>query len=406
MQDMTPNHETDILIAGAGPAGLAAACVLGAAGHSVTLVDPAAPVTGEDAPGADLRTTALLQPARVLLETAGTWEGLARHAMPLDVMRIVDAAATPPVIRDFVASDIGLDSFGWNVPNWLLRRELLARVTDMPQVTTRFGHPVAGLLLREAGAYVRLSDGTAITAALVIACDGADSPLRRMAGIGARRIDHDQVALVLAVEHDMPHGNVSTEVHRQGGPFTLVPLPDRDGRHRSAVVWMDEAEAQARRRALPPAALAAEVQDRSAGVLGPLHPVGQVAGWPIRSVLADRLTARRFALAGEAAHAMPPIGAQGLNTSLSDIAQLRDLCAEGDPGDGDRLATYQRRRWPVLATRMAGIGALNAASRTGLAPLQVLRAHGLAVIHDVAPLRRAMMRLGLAGRPGGTETPR
>ncbi|MEL7184176.1 MAG: FAD-dependent monooxygenase, partial [Pseudomonadota bacterium] len=174
--------ETDILVAGAGPAGLAAACVFGAAGHRVTLVDPAAPITGEDDPGADLRTTALLQPARDLLGQAGVWDRLAPHAAELWTMRIIDAAQTPPVSRDFQARDISDAPFGWNFPNWLLRREMLATLNDLSTVTPRFGTGVTGLLCRDTEARVTLSDGTRIAAQLVVACDGKASPLRALAG--------------------------------------------------------------------------------------------------------------------------------------------------------------------------------------------------------------------------------
>ncbi|WP_308443207.1 FAD-dependent monooxygenase [Jannaschia pagri] len=387
--------QTDILISGAGPAGLAAACVFGAEGHRVTLVDPAPPVTGEDAPGADLRTTALLQPARDLLDRAGAWAGLAPHAMPLDVMRITDASQDPPISRDFDASDISDTAFGWNFPNWLLRRELLARVAELPTVTTRFDTAVTGLFTRSSGARVTLSDGSRLRADLVVACDGRDSPLRDLAGIGARTVDYAQTALVFAVRHDHPHENVSTEIHRSGGPFTLVPLPDRDGCHRSAVVWMDDAQAHARRMDLSDAAFEAEVNDRSAQVMGPLTLVSPRAAWPIISRLADRLTAPRLALAAEAAHAMPPIGAQGLNTSLKDIAALRDLVASEGVGTPAMLRAYQRRRWPDIAARMAGIDALNRTSKLDIGAAQAFRARGIAALHDIAPIRRGLMRLGL-----------
>nr|WP_109563764.1 FAD-dependent monooxygenase [Jannaschia seohaensis] len=388
-------HDTDILISGAGPAGLAAACVLGAEGHRVTLVDPAPPITGEDAPGADLRTTALLQPARTLLERAGAWDGLAAHGTRLDVMRIVDASVKAPAARDFLASDIGEETFGWNLPNWLLRRELLARLAELPNVETRFGQGVVARFARSSAARVTLSDGAGVTAALVIACDGRDSPLREMAGIGARTVRYGQTALVFAVAHDRPHDHVSTEVHLSGGPFTLVPLPDRDGVHRSAVVWMDEDAEQTRRMALDDADFSAEANARSADVLGPLRVVSPRAAWPIISRLADRLTAQRLALAAEAAHTMPPIGAQGLNTSLKDIAALRDLAATHPLGSPEMLAAYQRRRWPDMAARMAGIDLLNRTSIAGHAGLHALRAAGIRAIHDIAPIRRTLMRMGL-----------
>lgn len=393
--------DTDILIAGAGPAGLAAACALGAGGHRVTLVDPAPPVIGEDAPGADLRTTALLQPAQDLLAQAGVWDDLALSGTPLRTMRIVDAAGAHPVTRDFDARDLSDAPFGWNFPNWALRGALLTRVETLDTVEMRFGTSVTGLLQRTSGARVTLSDGSRLTARMVLACDGKTSPLRRLAGIGVRRVDYGQTAIVFVVAHDAPHGDVSTEVHRSGGPFTLVPLPDRDGTHRSSVVWMDDAATQATRMTLDDAAFAAEAQDRSADVMGPLRVISDRAAWPISSQLAHRWTGRRFALAAEAAHAMPPIGAQGLNTSLKDIAALRDLSAMSDIGSDAMLDAYARSRRADVTVRMAGIDLLNRSSIAGLPPLQALRGTGLALLHDLAPLRRATMRLGL-----GTERDR
>ncbi|MEM8824429.1 MAG: FAD-dependent monooxygenase [Pseudomonadota bacterium] len=391
--------ETDILIAGAGPAGLSAACALGAEDHRVILVDPAPPITGEDDPGADLRTTALLQPARDLLDRAGAWAGLAPHATDLQVMRIMDASGATPVTRDFVASDMGDLPFGWNFPNWLLRRELLARVEALDTVETHFTASVERLLTREAHARVTLSDGTKVEAQLVVACDGRDSPLRRMAGIGARNVDYGQTAIVFAVAHDAPHDDVSIEVHRSGGPFTLVPLPDADDAHRSAVVWMDIAAEQDRRMALPDDAFEAEADERSAQALGPLRLVSRRAAWPIISRRADRMTARRLALAAEAAHAMPPIGAQGLNTSLKDIAALRDLAADHPLGGPRMLDAYGRAREADVMLRMTGIDLLNRVSMAGSGVIHAIRGTGIAALHDMAPLRQMAMRLGLGAAP-------
>lgn len=395
---MHRQFDTDILIAGAGPAGLAAACVLGAEGHRVSLVDPGTPDTDAsdvDLRMADLRTAALLQPARDMLDGAGAWDALAVEATPLWVMRIVDASGARPVTRDFRADDISDAPFGWNVSNRAIRHGLLTRAQALPNVDLRFGRRVESLLAREAEARIGLSDGTCLTARLVLACDGKDSPVRRMAGIGARRIDYGQTAIVFAVGHHDPHHDVSTEIHRAGGPFTLVPLPDTDGEHRSSVVWMDSASEQARRMDLDDGAFTAEAQERSGDVMGPLRLVSPRNAWPIASTLADRFTARRLALAAEAAHAMPPIGAQGLNTSLADIATLRDLARTHPVGSEAMLDAYARARRAAVATRMAGIDLLNRTSIVGLAPVQALRGIGIGMLHDVAPLRRAVMRLGL-----------
>lgn len=398
----------DILISGGGVAGLTAAAAFGSAGFSVICVDPAPPVTdGADA-GADLRTTAFLQPARALLDRAGLWTRLAPHAAALQVMRIVDAGGVlpePRLTRDFTASDISDEPFGWNLPNWLLRREMAARLAELPNVSFRPGVGTAGVLTRESEALVTLSDGARISARLLIAADGRESPVRKALGIGVETIRYGQKALAFAVTHERPHDNISTEVHRSGGPFTLVPLPDRDGRPCSAVVWMERGPEVARLTALPEAAFAAEMTARSGGLYGPLTLATRRSVWPIIAQIADRMEGERTALLAEAAHVVPPIGAQGLNMSLADLACLLDLAIahRADPGARDVVQAYHRRRWPEVKARVTGIDLLNRASMVEGRPLRDLRASALDALYALAPVRHALMHAGLGVGSGRTS---
>ena len=196
--------------------------------------------------------------------------------------------------------------------------------------------------------------------------------------------------------HDIPHDNVSTEVHRSGGPFTLVPLPDRDGGPASAVVWMERGPEAARLAALPEAAFNAEMTDRSGGVLGPLRLASRRSVWPIISQIADRFHGERLALIAEAAHVVPPIGAQGLNMSLADISMLCKLAADHPPGSPEMLSRYNRARHPEVLARVTGVDMLNRASMAGAAPIQALRAQATGLLHGIAPLRHSAMRLGMA----------
>ncbi len=391
---------TDILISGGGVAGLAAAAAFGAAGFSVICVDPAPPVTEAAAEGADLRSTAFLQPARDLLDAAGLWGRLGAHATPLQVMRIVESRPGGPLRRDFDAADLGALPFGWNLPNWLLRREMAAQIDTLPGVTFRPGIGFAGLLARDDTALVTLSDGARVSARLVIAADGRASPVRRAAGIETRTRRYGQKALAFAVTHEAPHGNVSTEIHRAGGPFTLVPLPDHDGRPSSAVIWMERGAEAKRLAALTEAAFEAEATERSERVQGALRLATRRQIWPIVTQSADRLVARRTALVAEAAHVLPPIGAQGLNTSLADIRCLLDLAKARPEGLGDAamLDAYAAARGPDIRLRIAGIDALNRAAMSGAPVMQELRGLGLGMLHGIAPLRRGLMRLGLGAK--------
>lgn len=394
---------TDILISGGGVAGLTAACALGSAGFRVICVDPAPPVTEGDADGADLRTTAFLQPSIPVLQAAGLWERLAPDAAALQVMRIIDAGGAEPVarlVKDFDASDISAAPFGWNLPNWLLRREMVARLKELPSVSFRPGLGFARMLTRDAEVLVTLTDGTQVAARLVIGADGRTSPVREALGIGVRTFRYGQKALAFAVAHDTPHGNVSTEVHRSGGPFTLVPLPDRDGHPASAVVWMERGPEIARLAALPVPQFEEEMTARSSGILGPLRLLSRRSVWPIISQIADRMSAPRAVLMAEAAHVVPPIGAQGLNMSLADLACLVDLVTRhgSDPGHSAVTEAYHRRRhWEVQA-RVTGIDVLNRASMAGAQPLRDLRAGALNLLYSSKPVRQTLMRAGLGVR--------
>ncbi|MEM8577786.1 MAG: UbiH/UbiF family hydroxylase [Pseudomonadota bacterium] len=394
------DFDCDILMSGGGVAGLAAAAAFGAAGFSVICVDPAPPVTDRDAEGADLRSTALLQPARALLEETALWDVIAPYATPLEVMRIVDAGgaeAEPRRTKDFRAAELGDLPFGWNVPNWALRRALVERIETLEGVDFRPGIATAGLVTRSAAALVRLSDGSRVRAKLAIAADGRASPLRQAAGIGVRTRRYGQKALAFAVTHPIPHENVSTEVHRTGGPFTLVPLPDRDGLPSSAVVWMDDGAEQVRRMALPDNAFEAEMSERSCHLHGPLTLASRRSIWPIISQQATALTGQRVALMAEAAHVVPPIGAQGLNMSLADLGSLLSLARKAPErlGDDAMLDAYARARRADIAVRVAGIDTLNRVSQASGALMRDARGLGMDLLHDTAPIRRGLMKLGL-----------
>ncbi|MDP5216761.1 UbiH/UbiF family hydroxylase [Ruegeria sp. 2205SS24-7] len=393
----------DILISGGGIAGLTAAAAFGTAGFEVICVDPTPPVTERDAAGSDLRTTAFLQPAQALLEQCGLWARLSDHAAALQIMRIVDAGgevSEPRIIRDFNAADISEQPFGWNLPNWLLRREMTLRLDELPTVDFRPGTGTSTLFTRTSEARVGLSDGSRVRCKLVIAADGRNSPMREAAGIDVKTTRYGQKALAFAVTHPKPHDNVSTEIHRSGGPFTMVPLPDWQGSPSSAIVWMERGPIAQDLLALPDEKFEAAMTERSCGLLGDLKLASRRTIWPIISQSATHLSGERIALMAEAAHVVPPIGAQGLNMSLTDLRSLLDLAEthRGDLGNAAMLEAYHKARIRDVELRVTGIDLLNRASMVEAQPLRDARAMGLDALYALPAMRRTLMQMGLGVR--------
>ncbi len=393
----------DIVISGGGIAGLCGCALFGALGFKVLCVDPVKPVTNRDASDADLRSTAFLQPSQSLLHEAGLWSRLAPYAMPLQKMRIMDASGLnggETAQREFDASEMSDLPFGWNLPNWLLKRELTQHLSNLPNVTLWHGVGCSDMLSRQSEAKIQLSDGTRVTARLVIAADGRNSALRDMVGIDVKTIRFGQKALAFAVTHPIPHQNISTEVHLRGGPFTLVPLPDFEGKPSSAVVWMEDGATAQDLMTLPIPEFEAAMSERSAHILGPLSLATRRSIWPIIAQHAVQVSAQRLALVAEAAHVVPPIGAQGLNMSLSDIGLLANLAQHhrDDLGGRAMLEKYERARLPDIKRRISGISMLNRASQSGMPFLQFARSEGLKALHDITPIRKSLMHLGLGGK--------
>lgn len=393
----------DIIVSGGGIAGLTAAAAFGQAGFSVLCVDPAKPITTRNAAGSDLRSTAFLQPAQTFLDQIGVWDRFASHATPLQIMRIIDAGGPEPearITKDFDAADISDLPFGWNLPNWLLRRELSAHLDTLDNVTFLAGTGATTLFTRTNEARVGLSDGRTLRCRMVVAADGRASPMRAAAGIPIKTTRFGQKALAFAVTHDQPHENVSTEIHRTGGPFTLVPLPDYEGKPSSAIVWMEEGPKAQALMDMTEDDFTRAMNVRSCGVLGPLVLASRRTIWPIISQHAQSLRGERLALIAEAAHVVPPIGAQGLNMSLNDLKTLTSLASASpdDLGTQAMLDRYQKERLPDIRARVSGITMLNRTSMLSAPPLRDLRAAGLTTLYSVAPIRKTLMQLGLGAR--------
>ena len=379
----------DVIVAGAGPAGLAAACLLALDGANVALV------ARQHGDASDPRTIALMQPSIRMLLHLGVWPGRLQAAtQPLRKLRMVDDTGSmfkAPAIT-FDPAELGEDVFGWNFPLGLLIPALFARAEELGIALT--GADVVSAAAFADHVSVTTTSGERISARVAIAADGRNSVLREAAGIGTNRWSYDQSALATSFDHSGPHDGISTEYHRGAGPFTTVPMPG----FRSSLVWMERPARAAELMALSDAGLAAEIQIGTHGELGLVSNIGKRKLFPMQGLVAREFAKNRIVLVGEAAHLVPPIGAQGLNLSLRDAVQAADLMqGEDDPGAKSITAQYDALRRRDVQPRQQVIDLMNRSLLSGFLALEGGRALGLHMLAQFGPIRRAVMQYGLAG---------
>ncbi len=381
----------EVVIIGGGPVGLTAAIALAGAGVETALV-------ARPAGAPDNRTTALLASSVTALDTLGVWQHCRDAAAPLRVMRIIDDTARllrAPEVH-FAAAEIGLDAFGHNIENRFLIAALEARACALPALTF-IADDARAVAITTTGVTVELRHGAALRARLAIGADGHRSLCRSSAGIATDGRRYPQTALTFNLGHQRPHQDSSTEFHTPSGPFTLVPLP---GRRSSLVMVVDPGEA-ARIAALSEAELAREIERRSHSILGAMEPEPGRGSFPLATQTARRFAVARMALVGEAAHLLPPIGAQGLNLGLRDAATIGELVVAtrrdgGDVGGSDLADRYDAARRSDVTSRAFAVDLLNRSLLSDFLPLQGARGLGLFLMGRIGPLRRAVMRESIA----------
>jgi 2-octaprenyl-6-methoxyphenol hydroxylase len=400
MEDSTINpssepFQTDIIVAGAGASGLIAAIALVRAGHRVALVGK----TPGPLPG---RTVALFDGSLRLLEDIGLREPLEDISAPVSGIRIIDDTSSlfrpPPAV--FEASEIGLEAFGLNVPNDDIVLTLAQTAAEMEGIR-RFEAFVTSYDFRSNGVTANLDTGETIECALVVAGDGRNSLARRTAGIKVREWSYPQTAMTGILRHRRPHHGITTEFHTRSGPFTFVPMPATEhAPHRSSLVWLMSPAEATRRLALSQRQLAAEIEEQSHYRFGSVEIEGKLGAFPMACMRTATVTAPRLMLVGEACHVFPPLAAQGLNLGIRDASDaalaLDGVDLRDNKAIAQALTAYERDRRTDIDIRTRGVDLLNRSLLADVLPIDLLRGVGLAAVTAIGPLRRALLREGVA----------
>jgi len=379
MTAITPSPQ--VLISGAGPAGLALACALHDRGLAVTVLEQADPAVLA-APPDDGREIALTHRSRRLLESLGLWECLPEVA-PLRRANVRSSGSRTPLPFESAGQDLG-----WLVSNHHLRAAAW-RGAQQRGVPVLCGRTVVGFERDAAEARLRTRCGEVHAAPLVVAADSRFSPLRRLAGIGARHKDFGRSALLVPLAHERDHEGLAQECFLEGHTLALLP---KTGRCSSAVWTVANAELP-RIAAMDDAELAATIQAAAEGRLGAMQVAGAWHVYPLVAVWAERFVASRLALIGDAAVGMHPVTAHGYNLGLYGIEALaRRLSPSRDTGELGALLAYEAEHRRMAGPLYAGTNALVRFFTDDRAPVLALRRAVIDLARHLPPLRAAITR--------------
>jgi len=382
----------DVLIIGGGMVGSALACALGDTALKVAVLDraPAATPAGD---GYDQRVSAMTLASQALFENVGAWEGMTRRRVsPVREMRIWDAGGSGSI--HFNAAEIGEACLAWIIENSVIQAALVERLHQYTNVHYLCPVEAADIALADDGANVTLQDGRRLRARLLVGADGADSTVRRAAGIETQSLNLNQKGIVATVTTEKPHGQVARQRFLVTGPLAFLPL---DEPHTCSIVWSADTMRADQLLALDNAAFMSELQQTFGEPLGKIQTIGPRAGFPLALSHAKAYTAPHLALVGDAAHTVHPLAGQGVNLGFLDAAALAEVLLDAvakqkEIGAHAVLRRYERWRKGDNLAMISVTGGFRYLFGNDLPGVRQLRNLGLDLTNTVTPMKNLIMR--------------
>ncbi|HDZ8845212.1 TPA: FAD-dependent monooxygenase [Aeromonas veronii] len=383
-------EQCDIAIVGAGMVGAATACLLAAQGLSVRVIETQLPEHYAPEQPLDLRVSAISQASVALLEQAGAWHHL--QQMRLCPYRRLETWELDGFATRFNAADLGLPQLGYIIENRLVQLALLKRMEDFPTIQTHTPAAVTSLRQSADEAVLTLDDGTELAARWVLACDGAESHTRKLAGIGVSRFEYRQHCMLINIDTDFAQEDITWQQFTPSGPRAFLPLP---GQHAS-LVWYDSPARIRALAAMSNEGLAAEVRRHFPSRLGGFTVTGK-GSFPLVRRHANDYHVGRVVLLGDAAHTINPLAGQGVNLGFKDVACWADLL-QGAGADWHQLALaerYERRRRPDNLLMQSGMDLFYGVFSNEIGPLKLARNLALNLADKAGPLKEMALRYAL-----------
>jgi 2-octaprenylphenol hydroxylase len=383
------NQDYDVIVIGGGLVGAATALALARSGLKLALIEASPEPSLPQDESWDSRIYAISPGNMRFLDSLGAWktQGLSRITL-IEAMRIWGDEHAE---LEFSAYEASVPALGYIVESRQVQQALWAQMRQVPEIALFSPAHCVSLTWETSCARLVLSDGTSLSARLIVGADGGNSWVRTQAGIGTRTRDYGQLGVVANFATEVPPRNIARQWFRNDGVLAWLPLPG----NRMSMVWSTDPAHARELLAMSPEVLGAAVAEAGGNLLGPLSLITPAAAFPLRLQNAEVMVKPRLALVGDAAHLVHPLAGQGVNLGFHDVIDLAQVLsnrnAQADVGDYALLRRYERSRKMDISAMQITTTGLHALFGSDLPGVGRLRNLGMAFTNRQQWLKRRLM---------------